>query len=149
MSSALRHVLALVLVSAAVVLGGAPACSQQTEGERCDSAKAGDADCESGLSCVSRNSLLEGVTDRCCPAAGEETDKRCTRGTPGSGGGTGGSSGGTGGSSGGTGGSSGGGTGGSSGGTGGSSTSEPEAGAAGTPSEPETASAGNGAGGAG
>jgi hypothetical protein len=147
MSSALRHVLALVLVSAAVVLGGAPACSQQTEGERCDSAKAGDADCESGLSCVSSNSLLEGVTDRCCPAAGEETDKRCTRGTPGSNGTGGSSSGGS--SGGGTGGSSGGGTGGSSGGTGGSSTSEPEAGAAGTPPEPETASAGNGAGGAG
>lgn len=143
--SSLRHVLALVLVSAAVVLGGAPACSQQTEGERCDSAKAGDADCESGLSCVSYNSLINGNgADRCCPAAGTETDKRCTRGTPSTG--TGGSSS-TAGSSGtaGSGGSAGSSSAGSSaGGSGGSSPSEAEAGAAGTPTE-----ASAGAGGAG
>jgi hypothetical protein len=107
MSSALRHALALALVSAAVALG-TPGCSQQAEGERCDSAKAGDADCESGLTCVVQSNLAEQITDRCCPEAGTETDKRCTRG-----GSTTGSSGGS--------------------GSGGSSTNEPEAGAAGTP----------------
>jgi uncharacterized membrane protein YgcG len=124
--SSLRHVLALALVSSAVLLGGAPACSQQTEGERCDSAKAGDSDCESGLTCVSSNGLIEGLTDRCCPEAGTETDKRCTRGTatpPATGG-----SGGTAGTS------SGGSTSGAGGTSSGGSTSA-EAGAAGTPAE--------------
>lgn len=80
--SSLRHVLALVLVFAFVALGGAPACSQQTEGERCDSAKAGDSDCESGLTCVAALGLVNGGgADRCCPDAGAESDKRCTRGT--------------------------------------------------------------------
>lgn len=127
--SSLRHVLALALVSSAVLLGGAPACSQQTEGERCDSAKAGDSDCESGLTCVSSNGLIEGLTDRCCPEAGTETDKRCTRGTatPPATGGSGGTS-----STAGT--SSGGSTSGAGGTSSGGSTSA-EAGAAGTPAE--------------
>ncbi len=155
MSSALRNVLALALVSAAVALG-APGCSQQTEGERCDSAKAGDEDCDSGLTCVGRLSLLEGITDRCCPEAGTETDKRCTRGAPGGGsGGTsnaGGEGNGTAGESestagqAGSAGSAGSASGGSGGAGGMSGAPAAEAGAAGTPAE---SSAGNGAGGAG
>lgn len=160
MSSALRHFVALALVSAAVALG-APGCSQQGEGERCDSGKNGDADCESGLTCVVKSQLLEGITDRCCPAAGTESDKRCTRGTgQGANGGTssGGSSNSGGDDQGSAGepsssGSSSGGTAGGSGGTAGTSVGgmssggdASDAGAAGTPVE---ASAGNGAGGAG
>jgi len=158
MSSALRNFVALALVSAAVALG-APGCSQQGEGERCDNGKNGDADCESGLTCVVKSQLLEGITDRCCPAAGTESDKRCTRGT--SQGSTGGSSNnGSGGddpgdagersasgsSSGGSAGTNAGGSAGTNAGgmSGGGAASD--AGAAGTPVE---ASAGNGAGGAG
>ena len=77
MSSALRKLATLALVSVAVALV-APGCSQQGEGERCDKDKNGDEDCDSGLTCTPKDSLLEGITDRCCPAAGTETDKRCT-----------------------------------------------------------------------
>jgi hypothetical protein len=93
MPSVLRSVAALAFVSFVAVLS-APGCSQQGEGERCDSAKNGDADCDSGLSCVKAKELLSQTTDRCCPADGQENDARCTRGVPSS---TGGSS--TGGSS--------------------------------------------------
>jgi hypothetical protein len=81
MPSALRSLAVLVFVSAVAILS-APACSQQGEGERCDFAKNGDLDCDSGFSCVKRAELAEGITDRCCPAANTETDSRCARGTP-------------------------------------------------------------------
>jgi hypothetical protein len=81
MSSALRSAVVFAFVSAIAVLTF-PGCSQQGEGERCDSAKNGDQDCDSGLSCVRLSELSDGVTDRCCPAEGSEGDKRCTRGTP-------------------------------------------------------------------
>ena len=79
MPSVLRSVAVFGFVAALALLS-APGCSQQGEGERCDSAKNGDLDCDSGLSCVKKAQLLEGITDRCCPAEGSETDKRCTRG---------------------------------------------------------------------
>jgi hypothetical protein len=81
MSSALRSAVVFALVSAFAVLT-VPGCSQQGEGERCDKAKNGDEDCDSGLTCVAQNELIENVTDRCCPAEGTETDRRCNRGAP-------------------------------------------------------------------
>ena len=79
MPSALRSAVVFAFVSAIAALT-VPGCSQQGEGERCDSAKNGDQDCDSGLTCVRKGELLEGITDRCCPAEGSESDKRCTRG---------------------------------------------------------------------
>ena len=81
MSSALRSAVVFALVSAFAVLT-VPGCSQQGEGERCDSAKNGDEDCDSALTCVRANELIEGIADRCCPAEGTETDRRCNRGVP-------------------------------------------------------------------
>jgi hypothetical protein len=81
MSSALRSAVVFAFVSAIAVLT-VPGCAQQGEGERCDSAKNGDEDCDSGLTCVREGELAGGTTDRCCPAEGSETDKRCTRGVP-------------------------------------------------------------------
>jgi hypothetical protein len=81
MSSALRSAAVFAFVSAIAVLT-VPGCSQQGEGERCDSAKNGDEDCDSGLTCVRLNELLEHTADRCCPAEGTETDRRCNRGAP-------------------------------------------------------------------
>lgn len=92
MSSVLRSVLSLALVSAAFALV-TPGCSEQGQGERCDHDKNGDLDCESGLECIPGGQLIQNdTTGRCCPEPGTETDKRCTRkvgGTSGtSGGGT-------------------------------------------------------------
>jgi hypothetical protein len=93
MPSALRSALALALVSAAFALG-APGCSEQGQGERCDRDKNLDLDCEAGLECVPGNQLSsEDTTGRCCPEPGTETDKRCTRKTAGSSGGSGGTAG--------------------------------------------------------
>jgi hypothetical protein len=94
MSRALRSACLFAFVSAVVVLS-MPGCSQQGQGERCDSAKTGNADCNDGLTCVPAHQLADGTTDRCCPAENTESDSRCLRG--GSVGSSGGSS--TGGSS--------------------------------------------------
>jgi hypothetical protein len=84
MASALRSVAVFAVASALAVLS-APGCSQQGEGERCDIS----ADCDSGLTCVSANDLLEEITNLCCPSEGDETTQRCTRkGTGSSTGGT-------------------------------------------------------------
>jgi hypothetical protein len=124
MPSALRSAVVLAFVSALAVLS-MPGCSQQGIGERCDRAKNGDDDCDSGLSCVAKSELLDKVTDRCCPAVGSgKEDSRCTRATTGSSSSAGSSSGGTGGTS--------SGTGGTSSDTGGTSSD-----AGGTPSESE------------
>jgi len=80
MPFALRSIAALSFVTALAVLS-APGCSQQGEGERCDLDKNGDADCNDGLSCVPAKNLREGITDRCCPSEGTESDTRCTRAT--------------------------------------------------------------------
>jgi hypothetical protein len=93
MSSVLRSAAVFAFVSAIGIVS-VPGCSQQGEGERCDSAKNGDADCDSGLSCVKEAELSDHVTDRCCPAEGTESDTRCTRGTAVSMGGSGGTGGG-------------------------------------------------------
>lgn len=79
MSSALRSAVVFAFVSAIAVLT-VPGCAQQGEGERCDSAKNGNEDCDSGLTCVRAGELSDKITDRCCPAEGSESDKRCTRG---------------------------------------------------------------------
>lgn len=80
MPFAFRSVAAFSFVTALAVLS-APGCSQQGEGERCDFDKNGDADCDDGLTCVAKRFLHEGITDRCCPAEGTESDTRCTRAT--------------------------------------------------------------------
>lgn len=81
MPSVLRSVAVLAFASAVAVVS-ASGCSQQGQGERCDFAKNGDGDCDSGLTCVKSGELADRVTDRCCPAANTETDSRCARGTP-------------------------------------------------------------------
>ena len=82
MPSVLRSFAVFSFVSALAVIS-APGCSQQGEGERCDSTKNGDADCDDGLVCVKKGELVEGITDRCCPAdVNAFSDSRCTRGTP-------------------------------------------------------------------
>ena len=93
MPSVLRSLAVLSFVCAFAVLS-APGCSQQGEGERCDHAKNGDADCDDGLVCVMESELVERITDRCCPAdANAFNDSRCTRGTPNNTGGSSGSGG--------------------------------------------------------
>jgi hypothetical protein len=89
MLSALRSAFVFAFASAFVVLA-MPGCSQQGEGERCDSAKNGDEDCESGLTCVLKSTLLDKTADRCCPPEGTSTNKRCFRGSATSTGGSGG-----------------------------------------------------------
>jgi hypothetical protein len=58
-----------------------PGCSQQGEGERCDLAKNGDADCDAGLVCVPAQQLRNHATDRCCKPGGASTDSRCDEGS--------------------------------------------------------------------
>jgi hypothetical protein len=97
MSLLLRSVTVIALCSAAALLS-LPGCSQQGEGERCDSAKNANADCDSGLVCVLKSELRDPATDRCCPADLSSTDPRCDRKTGSEGtGGSGGTSSGTGG----------------------------------------------------
>jgi hypothetical protein len=76
----------------AVAVASMPGCSQQGEGERCDYAKNGNDDCDSGLVCIAARELLDQATDRCCLQNRAVNDKRCTAaGTTGTGtGGTGG-----------------------------------------------------------
>jgi hypothetical protein len=77
--SPFRVVTSLVFASAALLFVSV-GCSQQAEGERCDKAKNGDADCDSGLICVPKAELLEQITDRCClPSTTDQGDDRCTR----------------------------------------------------------------------
>ena len=79
--SSLRQVSALAIVALALAV----ACSEQDEGERCDT-KSGNDDCEGGLVCVSHEDLLRGredETDRCCPPDDETpSDDRCRRAMP-------------------------------------------------------------------
>jgi hypothetical protein len=86
--------LGLVLLVTGLSAGG---CSRQGEGERCDLAANGDADCDEGLICLSK----VGNVDRCCPPQGAPIgDSRCAVADAPPGGSTGGvsSSGGTNGS---------------------------------------------------
>lgn len=73
----------LVRTVAVFALGAsfAGGCSRQGEGERCDSWKAGDTDCDSGLVCKLCEDLQDGTTDRCCPPGTEYSDSRCQPGT--------------------------------------------------------------------
>lgn len=77
---AVRYLLRTVAVFA---LGAsfASGCSRQGEGERCDSWKAGDTDCDSGLVCKRCEDLQDGTTDRCCPPGTEYSDARCQPGS--------------------------------------------------------------------
>jgi hypothetical protein len=78
----LRQVLR-TLTSTALVFGAVAAvsagCTRQAEGERCDFEWAQDQDCAEGLVCIPCGDLLSSNgADRCCPAAGNSTDPRCT-----------------------------------------------------------------------
>jgi hypothetical protein len=90
----LRSIAAFAFVSAIAVLS-APGCSQQGEGQRCDSVANGDADCDDGLVCIKQKELLNGLADVCChPDPANDSESRCQRGgttIPG-GGGSGGTS---------------------------------------------------------
>lgn len=57
--------LALLTLAAASLV---PACSNQSEGQACNTDN-GDVDCEEGLICVSKTKLL-GNSDICCPVEG-------------------------------------------------------------------------------
>jgi hypothetical protein len=76
----LRLLAALSLSLSALVL--TDGCSQQGEGDRCDSQANGDADCEPGLTCKAANLLQNGndQTDRCCPTT-PSTNARCAPAT--------------------------------------------------------------------
>lgn len=78
MPSLLRPIAVFACLSVLSV-SSMPGCSQQGEGEHCDNAKAGDADCDGSLRCVPRASLLDQTSDRCCPNEGTESDARCNR----------------------------------------------------------------------
>lgn len=74
--------------SALLLLGGlasaAGGCSQQTEGERCDTKRGDSDDCEAGLVCTSCDRLRTLDVDRCCPPEGSEySDPRCAPTNPG------------------------------------------------------------------
>lgn len=93
MPSALRSLAAFAFVSAIAVLS-APGCSQQGEAERCDSEANGNADCDDGLVCVSKNKLQEPITDLCCHSdPANDSSSRCLRKVPSNTGGSGGSGG--------------------------------------------------------
>src|SRR5262245_49136529 len=78
MQSFVRRSFELVILSRVFFICWAPGCGKQAEGERCDYAHSGEAaDCESGLVCVPKAELVNGDTDRCCPANGTSTDNRC------------------------------------------------------------------------
>jgi hypothetical protein len=77
MSSVLRSI-AVFSFASAVALLSAPGCSQQGEGERCDNAKNGDADCDDGLICVEASQLRGQTADRCCPASETDRNGLCT-----------------------------------------------------------------------
>jgi hypothetical protein len=62
----------IALATASVAVG----CSRQGEGERCDSAAAGNDDCDSGLVCTICAKLAQHQVDRCCPPGGS-SDPRC------------------------------------------------------------------------
>ncbi|HEY2409434.1 MAG TPA: hypothetical protein VGI10_25685 [Polyangiaceae bacterium] len=76
----LRLLAALTLSLSALVL--TDGCSQQGEGDRCDSQANGDADCAPGLTCKAANLLQNGndQTDRCCPTT-PSTNARCAPAT--------------------------------------------------------------------
>src|SRR5688572_21860724 len=81
MSLSLRSFAAFMLASALTPALFMPACSQQGEGERCDSIN-GDTDCDDGLKCVSKNDLADAATDRCCnPDQTTWSDSRCRHGS--------------------------------------------------------------------
>jgi hypothetical protein len=81
MSLSLRSFAAFTLASALTTALFMPACSQQGEGERCDSIN-GDTDCDDGLKCVRASDLADERTDRCCdPDQTTFTDSRCRPGT--------------------------------------------------------------------
>ncbi len=68
----------LVGLSTGLLVGLLTACSKQGEGERCDSSKAGDSDCEDGLICTDLNSGTSQALERCCPPSGAPiSDDRC------------------------------------------------------------------------
>jgi len=142
MPSVLRSVAVFAFVSGLAVMS-APGCSQQGEGQRCDGAANGNADCDDGLVCIKAADLQERITDLCChqdPMLDNES--RCARAGAVNTGGTSGV-GGSGGTSGGTSeaGSSAGGTGGAAGAAGGTP-GETEGGAPGTSGAPATTDGG-------
>jgi len=54
-----------LLVVASSALAAVSGCSRQAEGERCERANNGNADCEDGLVCKEIDSCTK--LDRCCP----------------------------------------------------------------------------------
>ncbi len=57
----------ILLVSVGAFMAVAVACSNQAEGERCDTLNGND-DCASGLVCYPQAQLKDTISDRCCPA---------------------------------------------------------------------------------
>jgi hypothetical protein len=73
-----------IALSTAGVLFLSSGCSQQPEGDRCDLAASGHADCEDELVCTAKDTLKDKDVDRCCPETlTDETDERCAPATAG------------------------------------------------------------------
>ena len=87
--------LGIVLGTAGLLSLGA-GCAKQAEGERCDLASSGNADCDGDLTCFAQTSLHDADVDRCCPADGTSTHVNCQLATEGQFGSGGTGSGGTG-----------------------------------------------------
>jgi hypothetical protein len=57
----------VLLIGVGALLAVAVACSNQSEGERCDTLNGND-DCTGGLICYPQAQLKDTISDRCCPA---------------------------------------------------------------------------------
>jgi|SRR6187431_209334 len=80
MRSFIARPLALAaLVPALVLFVLVPGCAKQNEGERCGDHDYGpdSADCDDGLICKEKDTLLNNSTHRCCYADGHVSDARC------------------------------------------------------------------------
>src|SRR6478752_4934784 len=74
-----RFLALAALVPTLALLVVVPGCAKQSEGERCGDNSFGpdDEDCEDGLVCQLKESLLHKETNRCCYADGHYNDSRC------------------------------------------------------------------------
>lgn len=59
--------LGLGVVSVLIAIAAIPACSNYSEGERCESAN-NNLDCQSDLTCTPAAQLTNTTSDRCCPS---------------------------------------------------------------------------------
>jgi hypothetical protein len=81
-----RSLALATLVPALVLVAVVPGCAKQSEGERCGYEQLVDnEDCDDGLVCVSKTTLLDNSVNRCCYANRTVSDSRCEPAGPGTG----------------------------------------------------------------